>query len=110
MRHSFGEVVYRTLRRNVHIEEEPWAVDRVKRVMDRLLGDRASEFVVVIPWIDLVTAFTTPGRYIFFARRLYERCSTDEEVALILAHEIAHHVLVCLILGNTGCRKWPAPS
>lgn len=68
-------------------------MDRVQRVMNRLLGSRARDFTVVIPWIDLVTAFTAPGRYIFFSRRLYERCATDEEVALVLAHEIAHHDL-----------------
>jgi predicted Zn-dependent protease len=38
-------------------------------------------------------AFTAPGRYIFFSRRLYERCATDDQVALVVAHEIAHHDL-----------------
>jgi beta-barrel assembly-enhancing protease len=41
----------------------------------------------------LFTAFTAPGRYIYISRRLYERCATDEQVALVIGHEIAHHDL-----------------
>ena len=49
--------------------------------------------MVEIPWMEEATAFTAPGRYIYFARRLYELCPTDEEVAFVIAHEIAHHDL-----------------
>jgi predicted Zn-dependent protease len=35
----------------------------------------------------------TPGKYIYFARRLLERCPHEESAAFVVAHEIAHHDL-----------------
>lgn len=34
-----------------------------------------------------------PGRYIYVARRLLERCPDDDSAAFVVAHEIAHHQL-----------------
>src|SRR5262249_38314230 len=44
-------------------------------------------------WLSLFNAFTAPGQYIYFSRRLLERCPDDETVAFVIAHEIAHHDL-----------------
>ncbi|MEM7014523.1 MAG: M48 family metalloprotease [Verrucomicrobiota bacterium] len=40
-----------------------------------------------------MTAFTLPGNHIFFSRRLLERCRSDDMIAFVIAHEIAHHDL-----------------
>lgn len=45
----------------------------------------------VILWLPRVTAFTFVGRYVYISRRLYERLPSDETVAFVLAHEVAHH-------------------
>ncbi|HMJ66927.1 MAG TPA: M48 family metalloprotease [Candidatus Binatia bacterium] len=92
---SFGDWLHKEMREAVHFETEAWAIDRARRVEDRLQAGRpkAERLVVEIPWLDVATAFTAPGRYIYFSRRLYERCPTDDEVALVVAHEIAHHDL-----------------
>lgn len=45
----------------------------------------------VILLLPRSTAFTFLGRYVYISRRLYERLPSDETVAFILAHEIAHH-------------------
>jgi predicted Zn-dependent protease len=47
----------------------------------------------VVPWLRSVTAFTAPGRYIYFSRRLLEVCPDDESAAFVVAHELAHHDL-----------------
>lgn len=39
---------------------------------------------------DQVNAFSAPGGYVFITRALYERATTDDHLAGILAHEIAH--------------------
>lgn len=39
---------------------------------------------------DSVNAFSAPGGYVFITRGLYELASTDDLLAGILAHEIAH--------------------
>lgn len=92
---SVGEWLHDQISDAAHFEQEAWAVDRVRRVADRLQAGRplSERLVVEIPWLDLCTAFTAPGRYIYFSRRLYERCATDEQVAFVIAHEIAHHDL-----------------
>ena len=80
---SFGEWLHEQLREAVVFETEAWALDRVRRVEQRLQAGRpeTERLVVEIPWLDEVTAFTAPGRYIYISRRLFERCATDAEVA-----------------------------
>ncbi len=39
---------------------------------------------------DTVNAFSAPGGYVFITRALYEQAGSDEVLAGILAHEIAH--------------------
>lgn len=39
---------------------------------------------------DTVNAFSAPGGYVFITRGLYERVNSDDVLAGILAHEIAH--------------------
>ncbi len=92
---TFGDWLHAVMHEQVYFEQEAWAIDRVKRVEDRLQAGRAPEarLLVEIPWLEVVTAFTVPGRYIYFSRRLYERCYTDEQVAFVISHEIAHHDL-----------------
>jgi hypothetical protein len=92
---SFGEWLHQQIKEAVHLESEAWWVERAKRVETQLQANRpASERLLVeIPWIEEVTAFTAPGRYIYFSRRLFERCTTDAHTAFVIAHEIAHHDL-----------------
>jgi predicted Zn-dependent protease len=92
---SFGEWLHQQFREAVHFETEAWAVERARRVAERLQASRpeSERLIVEIPWLDVMTAFTAPGRYIFFSRRLYERCATDDQVAFVVGHEIAHHDL-----------------
>jgi predicted Zn-dependent protease len=77
------------------VERSGWVGERIERVMERLqrdvpAGDRLETLVI---WTDLHTAFTAPGRTIYFSRRLFERMPHDDAVALVIAHEIAHHRL-----------------
>jgi Zn-dependent protease with chaperone function len=44
-------------------------------------------------WLSPPTAFTLPGPYVYITRRFIERCRSDDPVAFLLAHEIAHHDL-----------------
>ena len=93
--HQLGDLIYAAIEENTIIESEPWAVERVERVLKRLHAARGKgdEFSVVIPWIEEFTAFTAPGRYIFFARRLFQLCDSDDMAAMVIAHEMSHHDL-----------------
>lgn len=104
---SFGEWLHEELHEAVHFETEAWALDRVRRVSDRLQTGRSAchRLVVEIPWMEVVTAFTAPGRYIYFSRSLYQLCGTDAEVAFVIAHEIAHHDLAHVSLFTNWAPK-----
>jgi hypothetical protein len=90
-----GEWLHHEIDQAVLLERNGFFPDQVARIATQLQADRAPErrLSVEIPWISLFTAFTAPGRYIYFSRRLLERCPTDETVAFVIAHEIAHHDL-----------------
>lgn len=92
---SFGEWLHDELHKAVLFETEAWALDRARRVEDRLQAGRPDDhrLTVEIPWMEVVTAFTAPGSYIYFTRSLYQLCGTDAQVAMVMAHEIAHHDL-----------------
>lgn len=90
-----GEWLRDEIDRAVLVERNGFFPEQVIRVADRLQRDRKPDrrLLVEIPWIRVFTAFTGPGRFIYFSRRLLERCPTDEAVAFVIAHEIAHHDL-----------------
>lgn len=90
-----GEQIHRIIAEEAQLEQEPWAVERARRIASRLQTDRpeSERLIVEIPWIDQFNAFAVPGRYIYIGRLLYQYCATDEHVAFVIAHEIAHHDL-----------------
>jgi hypothetical protein len=92
---SFGTWLHDEIAEECVIETTGWAPERVARVAARLQSvvPEGERLVVVVPWSDLITAFTAPGRYIYFSRRLLERCPDDDSAAFVVAHEIAHHQL-----------------
>jgi predicted Zn-dependent protease len=92
---TFGEMVHAQLHRGTPFERDGWAVERVQRVGARLQQGRSifDMLFVEVPWMQPITAFTLPGRYVYFGRRLLERCPDDETAAFVIAHEVAHHDL-----------------
>lgn len=91
----FGEWLHARLAENAHFEQRGFMPDRVRQAADRLQRSRRAEerYVAEVPWLDEFTAFTAPGRYIYFSRRLLERCPHEDSTAFVIAHEIAHHDL-----------------
>jgi len=90
-----GAFVHRVLVDAYGVEREDWALERVQRVERRLQRGRPllDRKRVEILWIPECNAFTAPGPWIYVSRRLLERCPDDDAVAMIVAHEIAHHDL-----------------
>ncbi|MEO6209804.1 MAG: M48 family metalloprotease [Gemmatimonadaceae bacterium] len=77
-------------------ETEPWVSERLERVIGRLNATRSGNRPPLIAHslsLPSCSAFTTPTTNIYVSRRLMEVLSSDDMVAMILAHEIAHHDL-----------------
>jgi len=91
----FGEWLHGEVGANIHLEQHGFMPDRLRSAAGRIQADRPADkqFVGVVPWLSAFNAFTAPGRYIYFSRRLLERCPHEDAVAFVMAHEIAHHDL-----------------
>jgi predicted Zn-dependent protease len=97
-----GAFLHRILTEGYCHEREPWALEQARRVADRLQAGRpeGERFRVEVLWTSEVTAFTGPGRWIYLSRRLMERCLHEDAVAMVVAHEIAHHDMGHLDAGS----------
>jgi predicted Zn-dependent protease len=99
---DIGDWLYARLVGEYAEESEAWATERVARVMGKLNEVRAAcsvpgaapyRLTAHILWVGAMNAFAAPGRYIYLTRELLQRFGTDEPIALVLAHEAAHHDL-----------------
>ena len=91
----FGEWLYKEIAANAYIEQNGFMPDRVRAAAARLQDDRPAteRYVGIVPMLDSFNAFTAPGKYVYFGRRLLERCPHEDSAAFVIAHEIAHHDL-----------------
>lgn len=92
---SIGQRIYEHISEECVIDREPWVQERIGRIMARFqdCGGLQRDYEVIVPWISTPTAFTAPGRFIFFTRSLFQQCATDDMAAFVIAHEISHHQL-----------------
>jgi len=91
----FGEWLHAVIAEQAVLEQNGFMPDRVRSAAARLQAYRRPDerFEVEIPWLREFTAFTAPGRYIYFSRRLLECCPYEDAAAFVIAHELAHHEL-----------------
>jgi hypothetical protein len=92
---SFGEFLRAQIEDAAFIERNGFMPERAERVAERLQAHvpEQDRVEVLVPWMRMRTAFTVPGKYVYFSRGLLERCPNDETAAFVIAHEIAHHEL-----------------
>lgn len=92
---SLGEWLHGELIASYGLETEEWARERVERVTERLhvLRTAGRQLRSEILWMQTMSAFTAPGGYLYVTRELLQRAASDEPVAFIVAHEMAHHDL-----------------
>jgi len=90
-----GEQIHSILLGQFGLASRDFSHERVARAMTALDAVRTPlpPMVAEILWLPPPTAFTLPGQYIYITRRFIERCRSDDPVAFVLAHEIAHHDL-----------------
>jgi hypothetical protein len=92
---ELADAFYEYLDETTILDHDGWAYDLTHRVAQRLqAGDPAEcRLEPVVTWIERATAFTVPGRYVYFSRALLQCGLSEEAVAFVFAHELAHHRL-----------------
>jgi Zn-dependent protease with chaperone function len=62
--------------------------------LDRILGETSPDFIIGIGIDDMntgeINAFATPGAHIFLTRGLAECAGSEDALAAVIAHELAH--------------------
>lgn len=80
---------------DINLDPDPLMTERVEEIGRKiaLVSDRQEvNYIFRVIDEDDVNAFALPGGYIFIFRGLVERVKTDDELASVIAHEIAHVV------------------
>lgn len=94
---NMGRRIARGIEENpdIVLDPDPLMTERVKLIGQRIaeVSDRKEvNYTFRVIDMDDVNAFALPGGYIFIFRGLIEKVETDDELASVIAHEVAHIV------------------
>lgn len=90
---DLGREFMRYVRKNLTLIEDPSIVNYVKKVGQRILAQYGSlpfEFHFYVVKEEVYNAFAAPAGHVFINSGLLAAMETEEELAGILGHEIAH--------------------
>ncbi len=96
---AIGDSVAREVDKEYNVIEDPALNERVKRIGEKIAAvcDRKEllyRFGIIEDKKDskLVNAVSLPGGYVFVFKELLKVANTDDELACVLGHEVAHIV------------------
>jgi predicted Zn-dependent protease len=90
---SMGRSFDAQLRHEYPLSSNKEKIQRLERIGTRIVqvSDRQDfQYHFALIAKDEVNAFTIPGGYIYFYEGLYDKLSSDDEIASVIAHEIGH--------------------
>jgi Zn-dependent protease with chaperone function len=89
---EFGEWLHARLESQYGFERKKTLLQRARSAENRLQAGRSPEkrLRVEVLRMKKVNAFIAPGRYLYITRDLLRRLPTEDAVALVVGHEIAH--------------------
>lgn len=90
---GMGKSFNEQLSQQYHFSQNKAKVERLQRIGQRIarVSDRQDfEYHFTLIDADDLNAFTVPGGYIYFYEGLFDKLSTDDEIAAVLAHEVGH--------------------
>lgn len=90
-----GEKIVAYITRDMGVCDDPQGTEVLDRLVTQLAtrSGHDNDFVVQVMDAAMVNAFAAPGGQIMLTRGLLRDASNAEEVAAVLAHEMAHSVL-----------------
>jgi predicted Zn-dependent protease len=89
---KYGKEIFLEIARSAPINVDPYISLYVNGIKERIEGNAKLPFPIVLTIINSQTAdaFATIGGYVFITTGLIEMCEKEEELAGVIAHEIAH--------------------
>jgi len=92
---EMGRRMARTVERELEVLQDASVQDRVRTIGERIVAVCGrQELVYQFTAIDKeeMNAFALPGGYVYVFRGLIEKADSDDELASVIAHEVAHIV------------------
>lgn len=94
---NMGRSIAESIERNpeITLDPDPLMTERVREVGKRIaaVSERQEvNYTFRVIDKDEVNAFSLPGGYIFIFKGLVDKVDTDDELASVIAHEVAHVV------------------
>jgi predicted Zn-dependent protease len=102
-----GRALFTALAQTNSIQQGP-EVDRVSRIVKRLSPERPDWRIYLFRDDGIQNASCAPGRYLFVWSGIFSLVRNDDELAAIIAHEMAH--LSAAVPSETGqltAWEWP---
>jgi Zn-dependent protease with chaperone function len=92
---ALGEWLHTQLLQTYGMSQDAPAQERLRWVQAKLQRTRlpAAQFQAILLRCDAIMAFTAPGAYLYISEGLQQSLRTDDALAFVIAHEIAHHDL-----------------
>ncbi len=92
---KIGEEFKNELAEIAHFETSGVIYEDIQSAARRLNAARAQSHALQVHLVcsEMFTAFTTYGRNIYISRKLAQLCRNKDMLAMIIAHEMAHHDL-----------------
>ncbi len=90
---AMGQNIHSQIQREFRLSQNSPEFNRVQKIGQRLarVSDRQDyEYHFYMIDKEDINAFTTPGGNIYFFTGLFNKLTTDDEIASVLAHEIGH--------------------
>ncbi|MBX6424015.1 M48 family metallopeptidase [Thermosulfurimonas sp. F29] len=90
---KLGRKILTQIRAKAELVQDPEVIEYLNRIGKRLLavaGPRYFPFKFYVLKDSSLNAFALPGGYIFFTSGLIEEVDREDELAAVMAHEIAH--------------------
>lgn len=89
---KYGREIFFEIARSAPVNNDPLIAFYLQGVRERIEGASSLPFPIVLTVIDSqsLDAFATPGGYIYVTTGLVGFCEKEEELAGVLAHEVAH--------------------
>jgi predicted Zn-dependent protease len=90
---SMGQKIHQDLSRKYKLSTDKVKTERLVQIASRVaqVSDRQDyKYKFFLVDADELNAFTTPGGNIYFFTGLYDRLTSDDQIAAVLAHEIGH--------------------
>lgn len=92
---ELGEEAVEDIAKSVELLDDPERLAELQRILDEIAAQTPRSQIHYVPHLvdtPVINAFVLPGGFVYVTTGLLDAVESDDELAGVLAHEIAHNV------------------